>query len=114
MPRPKLSLDEIRNIDVTVALSRKEFEKISARAQAAKKRIASYLRYAALGDNSLKIVPEANKEVAKYLRELLHLLTQFTVLLQQHQITIFDPIFFVEMQKELRRMHADFLNYADD
>lgn len=110
MARPKLNADERRAADVCVALNSKELEIISARAKRAKTKIAVYLRRAALNDDSLKVVPEINREVAGQLREMQHLLNQFSMLLEQHQIDVIDPIFFVEMQKELRQMHSDFLN----
>ena len=110
MARPKLNAAERRAVDVCVALNSKELETISARAKRAKIKIAVYLRRAALSDETLKIVPELNREVAGQLREMQHLLNQFSMLLEQHQINIIDPIFFVEMQKEMRQMHSDFLN----
>lgn len=110
MARPKLSDEERRAIDVCVALNNKEFQVISARSKRTKTKIAVYLRRAALSDETLKIVPELNREVAAQLREMQHMLSQFSLLLEQHQINILDPIFFVEMQKEMRRMHSDFLN----
>ena len=110
MARPKLNDDERRDVDVCVALNSKEFEIISARSKRTKIKIAVFLRRAALSDETLKIVPEINQSVAAQLREMQHLLSQFSLLLEQHQINIIDPIFFVEMQKEMRRMHSDFLN----
>lgn len=114
MARPKLSASEVRNIDICVAVNQKEFDKISAKAKATKKKIAPFLRLTGLGDQSLKTVPEVNREVAKQLREMQNLLSQFAVLIEQNQIEILDPIFFIEMQKELKQMHHDFLNYGDD
>jgi hypothetical protein len=114
MARPKLSASEVRNIDICVAVNQKEFDKISARAKAAKKKISPFLRLTGLGDQNLKIVPEVNRESAKALREMQNLLSQFAALLEQNQIEILDPIFFVEMQKELKQMHHDFLNYGDN
>jgi hypothetical protein len=114
MGRPKLDAADVRSIDVTVALSRKEFKRISARAKKTRKRIASYLRHAGLDNSVLKIVPEINQDAAKHLRELQNLLSQLAVLFKQNQIEIIDPIIFVEMQKDLRQMHHDYLNYADN
>lgn len=114
MGRPKLSADEIRDIDICVAVNSKEFQKISTRAKQTKKRIAEYLRQSALGDKNLKIVPEVNRESARYLRELQNLLNQLAALLSKNQMDILDPITFIEMQKELRQMHHDFLNYGND
>ena len=113
MGRPKLDAADIRSIDVTVALSRKEFKTISERAKKTRKRIASYLRHAGLCDKALKVVPEINQDAARHLRELQNLLSQLAILFKQNQIEIIDPIIFVEMQKDLRQMHQDFLNYAN-
>ncbi len=110
MGRPKLSDDDKRNIDVSVAFNRREFKTISERAKKTKKRLASYLRHAGLDNKALKFVPEVNHEAAKQLRELQNLLSQLVSLLKQNQIEVMDPITFVEMQKDLRQMHHDFLN----
>jgi len=110
MARPKLNDGEKRDTDVCVALNAREFEIISTKAKRSKNRIAVYLRRAGLSDETLKVVPEINQSVAGQLREMQHLLSQFSMLLEEHQINIIDPIFFVELQKELRQMHSDFLN----
>jgi hypothetical protein len=114
MGRPKLEADEIRNINICVAVNQKEFQKISTRSKLAEKRVAEYVRLAALNDKSLKAIPEINRESASYLRELQNLLNQLAALLEQNQIEVIDPITFIEMQKELRQMHHDFLNYGDN
>jgi len=114
MARPKLSDEDRRTNDVCVALNQKEFEKISNRAKLSKKTVSAYLRHAGMNDSVLKVVPQINRESASALREMQNLLSQFVGLLQHNQIKILDPIFFIEMQKELKQMHSDFLNYGDD
>lgn len=114
MGRPKLPPDELREIDVCVALNAKEFAFIEKQAKAIKKRIAEFLRLCGLNDNSLKVVPEINREAAQQIRELLSLLTQIALYIERNEMPFLDPIFFLEMQKDLRQMHHDFLNYGDD
>lgn len=110
MARPKLKAEEKRGIDVCVAFNAQEFQIVSTRAKRSGNKIAVYLRRVALSDETLKVVPEINQTIAGQLREMQHLLSQFSLLLEQQQVNVLDPIFFVEMQKELRQMHSDFLN----
>lgn len=114
MARPKLAPDEIRNIDISIAVNEKEFKKISVRAKAAKKRVSPFVRATATGDKHLKIVPEVNQEAAGNIRQILNYLTQITGFLEQSGMSVFDPIFFIEMQKDMKQIHYDFLNYGDD
>lgn len=114
MARPKLAPDEVRNTDVCVALNEKEYSIIERRAKAVKKRIAEFLRLCGLDDKALKVIPEINAQSAQQIREILSLLTQIALYIESNQMPFLDPIFFIEMQKDLKQIHQDFLNYGDD